>query len=122
MPALLGIRDGVVINACPRMLGLAADGEIEPHAVRQWLDRSRVLLTETPLEDVCLIAPEQEAHMDFMLSQQQKLQQAPPPEEEYYNCGIKGCHKSFKHEHVGIQTSEQNGLVVKEDTVLGKDE
>jgi len=122
MPALLAIRDGVVINACPRMLGLAADGEIEPHAVRQWLDRSRVLLTETPLEDVCLIAPEQEAHMDFMLSQQQKLEQAPPPEEEYYNCGIKGCHKSFKHEHVGIQTSEQNGLVVKEDTVLGKDE
>lgn len=124
MPALLAIRDGVVVNACPRLLGLAARGdcEIEPHAVRQWLDRSRVLLTETPIADVCLIRPEQEAHMDFMLSQQQKPKQSPPQEEEYYNCGVTGCCKSFKHEHVGIQNSEQNGLVVNEDTILGKDE
>lgn len=122
MPALLAIREGVVINACPRLQGLAADGgegEIDSHAVRQWLDRSRVLLTETPIEDVCLIRPEEEAHMNFM---QQQLQKAPPPEEEYYNCGVEGCQKSFKHEHVGVQTSEQSGLVVQEDTILGKDE
>lgn len=122
MPALLAIRDGVVINACPRLLGLTADGsdgEIEPHAVRQWLDRSGVLLTDAPIEDVCLIRPEEEAHMDFMLSAQQ---QAPPPEEKHYDCGLEGCHKSFKHEHVGIQTSQQDGLVVKEETILGNNE
>jgi hypothetical protein len=121
MPALLAIREGVVINACPRLLGLASDGgdgEIEPHAVRQWLDRSGVLLTETPIEDVCLIRPEEEAHMNFIAQQKP----APPPEEEYYNCGVSGCHKSFHHEHVGIQNSEQCGLVVKEDTILGNDE
>lgn len=125
IPALVAIREGVVINACPRLFGLAADGgegEIEPHAVRQWLDRSGVLLTETPIEDVCLIRPEEEAHMNFMQSQQQKPKQAPPAEEEYYNCGVKGCCKIFKHEHVGVQTSEQSGHVVQEDTILGKDE
>lgn len=121
MPALLAIREGVVINACPRLLGLASDGgdsEIEPHAVRQWLDRSGVLLTEAPIEDVCLIRPEEEAHMNFIAQQKP----APPPEEEYYNCGVAGCHKSFHHEHVGIQNSEQCGLVVKEDAILGNDE
>mmetsp|Transcript_4288 Transcript_4288/g.9342 ORF Transcript_4288/g.9342 Transcript_4288/m.9342 type:complete len:409 (-) Transcript_4288:279-1505(-) len=123
LPALLAIRDGVVINACPRLRGIAmdgGDGEIEPHAVRQWLDRSRVLLTDIPVEDVCLIRPEEEAHMDFMISQQQKQEPAPPPpEEEHYKCGVEGCHKSFRHEHVGIQTSEQSGLVVQEETILG---
>ena len=125
MPALLAIRDGIVINACPRLLGLAmnsGDGEIEPHAVRQWLDHSRVLLTETPIEDVCLIRPEEEVHMNFTASQQQKTQQVPPSEEDFYNCGVKGCQKHFRHEHVGIQTSEQSGLVVKEDTILGEDQ
>jgi len=125
IPALVAIREGLVINACPRLLGLAADGgegEIEPHAVRQWLDRSGVLLTETPIEDVCLIRPEEEAHMNFIQSQQQQPKQAPPAEEEYYNCGVEGCCKTFKHEHVGVQTSEQSGHVVQEDTILGKDE
>lgn len=121
MPALLAIRDGVVVNTCIRLLGLATnDGEIESHAVRQWLDCSRVLLTETPIEEVCLIRPEEEAHMNFMRSKQQKLEQAPPAEEEYYNCGVSGCHKHFSHQHVGIQTSEQSGLVVQEETILEK--
>ena len=121
MPALLAIRDGVVVNSCPRLLGLGDGGEIEPHAVRQWLDRSRVLLTETPMEELCFIRPEQEVHMDFMQSQMQ--QQAKPliEEEEYYNCGVEGCCKTFKHEHVGVQTSEQSGLVVQEETILGED-
>mmetsp|Transcript_17764 Transcript_17764/g.44320 ORF Transcript_17764/g.44320 Transcript_17764/m.44320 type:complete len:391 (-) Transcript_17764:62-1234(-) len=122
MPALLAIRDGVVINACPGLLGLAFDGEIEPRAVRQWLDRSRVLLTETPAHDMCFIRPEQEVHMDFMQSQMQKQAQPPPQEEDYYNCGVDGCCKTFKHEHVGVQTSEQSGLVVQEETILGTDE
>jgi len=121
IPALIAIRDGVVVNTCPRLLGLASssDGIIEPHAVRHWLDRSGVLLSNPPTEDICMIRPEQEAHMDFMVSQQQK--QAPPPEEKRYNCGIEDCHKSFKHEHVGIKTNKQDGLMVKEKTVLGND-
>ncbi len=122
MPALLAIRDGVVINACPRLMGLAFDGEIERHAVRQWLDRSRVLLTEAPTHEMCFITPEQEVHMDFMQSQMQKQAMPTPEEEEYYNCGVEGCCKTFKHEHVGVQTSEQSGLVVQEEAILGNDE
>mmetsp|Transcript_1206 Transcript_1206/g.1358 ORF Transcript_1206/g.1358 Transcript_1206/m.1358 type:complete len:409 (-) Transcript_1206:9-1235(-) len=122
IPALIAIRDGVVVNTCPRLLGLASssDGIVEPHAVRHWLDRSGVLLPNPPTEDICMIRPEQEVHMDFMVSQQQQ-KQAPPPEEIRYNCGIKGCHKSFKHEHVGVKTETSDGLVVKEETVLGND-
>jgi hypothetical protein len=56
--------------------------------------------------------------MDYLSSKPAQV----PPEEERYDCGLEGCNKTFKHEHVGIQTSEQDGLVVKEDTILGKDE
>jgi len=121
IPALIAIRDGVVVNTCPRLLGLASSSDdiIEPHAVRHWLDRSGVLLSNPPTEDICMIRPEQEAHMDFMVSQQQK--QAPPPREIRYDCGIESCHKSFKHEHVGVKTETSDGLVVKEGTVLGND-
>ena len=122
LPALLAIRDGVVINACPRLFGLAADngdGEIEPHALQQWLYHSRVLLSETPIEDVCLIRPEEEVHMDFMHQQQKNTKEETLREEEHYNCGVEGCQKSFKHEHIGIQTQQQSGLMVGEDTILG---
>ena len=127
LPALVAIRDGVAIQACPRLLGLGEEaGEIEPNAVRQWLDRAGVLLTDPPAEDVCLIRPEEEAHMDFMLSQMQKEQPAQQPahphedeQEDHYNCGVEGCHKLFQHEHVGVKNEEQNGLVVPENTILG---
>mmetsp|Transcript_17265 Transcript_17265/g.37789 ORF Transcript_17265/g.37789 Transcript_17265/m.37789 type:complete len:405 (+) Transcript_17265:92-1306(+) len=120
LPALVAVRDGVAIHACPRLLGLGEEGgEIEPNAVRQWLDRAGVLLTDPPSEDVCLIRPEEEAHMDFVLSQMQKEQPAQPHEEEHYNCGVDGCHKLFHHEHVGVKNEEQSGLVVPENTILG---
>jgi hypothetical protein len=124
LPALVAIRDGVVVNACPRLQDLTSnsnhdDGEVEPYAVRQWLDCCGVLLKDIPrIEDVCFIRPEEEALMDYLSSKPAQV----PPEEERYDCGLEGCNKTFKHEHVGIQTSEQDGLVVKEDTILGKDE
>eukprot|EP00980_Cylindrotheca_fusiformis_P027488 scaffold20690_cov113-Cylindrotheca_fusiformis.AAC.2 len=114
MPCLVAIKEGVAINICPRLRGLCEreDGPVEPHAVEEWLDRSGVLLDRVPrLEALCHIRPEEEALMDSM---------AKPKEEEieYYDCGLKGCYKTFAHEHVGIKTSEQDGLVVKEETVL----
>ena len=50
MPALLAIRDGVVINACPRLFGLAAkngDGEIVRFAIDMFgaLEAQYVLAT-----------------------------------------------------------------------------
>ena len=124
IPALLAIRDGVVTNACPRLQGLTSssrsneDCEVEPNAVRQWLERSGVLLSDVPrLEEVCSIRLEEEALLDYLVSSQPSHQTQ--HEEERYDCGLEGCNKSFKHEHIGIQTSEQDGLVVKEETILG---
>jgi len=46
-------------------------------------------------------------------------QQKPARAEERYDCGLDGCCKSFPHEHVGVKTAEQDGLMLKEETVLG---
>mmetsp|Transcript_19553 Transcript_19553/g.54581 ORF Transcript_19553/g.54581 Transcript_19553/m.54581 type:complete len:433 (+) Transcript_19553:198-1496(+) len=130
LPALVAIRDGAVVGALPRLSGLCHGGnsdngsEIEPSAVRQWLDMAGVLLTDAPVDEVCLIRPEEEVHMEFMRSkmgggEQPPRQQEAAGEEDHYDCGVAGCRKSFKHEHVGIQTNQQSGLVVREEQILG---
>ncbi len=120
MPALVAIRDGVVVNISPLLRELVAEegGPIEPHAVEMWLEQSSVLRSHPPmLETLCFIRPEEEALMDY-LSHKKPEQHV---EEDRYDCGLDGCSKAFPHEHVGIKTSEQNGLVVKEETVLSED-
>lgn len=124
LPALIAIRDGVVVNACPKLQGLTTtsnsntrDAEVEPSAVKQWLDRCGVLLTNPPpVESVCFISPEEDALLDYMSTQQPQ-----PVREARYDCGLEGCHKTFKHEHVGIQTSTQSGLVVPEEEIVSGD-
>ncbi len=125
MPALLAIRDGVVVNACPRLQGLTTHSStssrrrIDEHAVRQWLKNSGVLLNQAPrLDFLCAIRPEEDALMNYLDSHEQH----PTPLDERYNCGVDGCNKTFKHEHVGIRTSEQDGLVVKEDIITGNEQ
>ena len=115
LPALVAIRDGVVVNTAPNLRGLCfdKDSEVDNRAVQHWLDRSGVLLSDAPSYfELCYIRPEEEALMDYL------SQAKPEPEVEYYDCGMEGCNKTFFHEHVGIKTSEQDGLVVKEDTIL----
>lgn len=119
MPCLVAIKDGKVVNTCPNLRGICldADSPVASRAVEEWLDRSGVLLTRAPrLEELCYIRPEEEALMDYL------AQTKPQQEVEYFNCGLEGCNKTFAHEHVGIRTAEQNGLVVKEETVLGTEE
>eukprot|EP00934_Nitzschia_sp_Nitz4_P007517 Nitzschia sp. Nitz4//scaffold105_size73764//35042//36226//NITZ4_005676-RA/size73764-augustus-gene-0.50-mRNA-1//1//CDS//3329532447//7507//frame0 len=115
LPALVAIRDGVAINVCHQLKGLSAhEGDlVESHAVRMWLEQSGVLLsTPPPYHELCFIRPEEEALLDFMAAG------APPAVEERYDCGVDGCCKPFFHEHVGIQNSQQDGLIVKEDDVV----
>jgi hypothetical protein len=123
LPALVAIKDGVVIHTCPNLRGLSADegGVIEPRAVEQWLYNCGVLLSEAPrfLEELCQIRPEEEALMDYLGQKNMKLRHEEEEAAQRFDCGLEGCSKSFRHEHVGIQTSEQDGLVVKEETILG---
>ena len=123
MPALLAIRDGVVVHmSSPKLreFVLEEDGPVDDRAVENWLHHSGVLLSQPPrMEELCYIRPEEDALMDYLATQ--KLPEV-LVEEERYDCGLEGCSKSFPHEHVGIKTSEQDGLVVKEETVLGEEE
>jgi hypothetical protein len=121
MPALLAIKDGIVVNACPSLHGLTNRNydHIDTYAVRQWLENAGVLLKQAPrLDFLCAIRPEEDALMDYMGNAHK--QETISTEEVRYNCGIEGCNKTFHHEHVGIQTSEQDGLVVKEDFIIGR--
>ena len=113
MPALIAIRDGCVINTLPRLQGLVdRDGEVIFEEVERWIDRSGVLVTELPsLEEACRIRPEEEALMDYLALQK-------PKEEECFDCGVPGCQKAFFHEHVGVETEVQSGLVVDESKIV----
>jgi hypothetical protein len=120
MPALIAIRDGVVIHTAPLLRGLVdREGDrIVEGAIHDWLSQSGVLIAQAPpMEALCFIRPEEEALMDYM-------GKAPPPQEtpnlaHRFNCGLADCNKTFYHEHVGISTSEQDGLLVSEADVSG---
>lgn len=123
LPALVAIRDGVVINVCPQLNGLVEQQrgmrqheavEIVPDAVYQWLDRSGVLLPlPPPLEEICRIRPEEAALMDNMMRTKPFEQE----ERDLFDCGVAGCEKTYHHEHVGISNEIQSGMVVKEGQV-----
>lgn len=117
MPALVAIRNGVAVNICPQLKALSAyDGEeVETRAVEMWLENSGVLLSNPPnFYDLCHIRPEEDALMDYLAHQKPEE----VDEEEIYDCGVPGCQKTFHHEHVGVKTEQQDGLIVKEETIL----
>ena len=128
LPALVAIKDGIVVNVCPKLQGLVdscggqnrdGDARIIDHAVHDWLERCGVLVSQAPpMWELCFIRPEEDALMDH-LSQQVQQQKEEAAELHRFDCGLADCNKSYPHEHVGIKTSEQDGLVVKESEVVG---
>jgi hypothetical protein len=119
LPALVAIRDGQVVNISKGLRDLChyEGGEVEPRAVEMWLEQSGVLKNyPPPYDSLCYIRPEEEALMEYLGQKKPNQQQQ---EDRYFDCGLKGCTKTFPHEHVGIKTSAQDGLVLKEDVVLG---
>lgn len=118
IPALVAIRNGEVIATSAQLQGLADhrnDG-ILSHAVRDWLEHAHVLLTAPPaLDALCRIRPEEDALLDNMRVGTQNVQPR-------YDCGIPTCCKPFFHEHVGIATEAQDGVLVSEETILGSEE
>ena len=129
MPALVLIKQGVVLTAVPKLRGFVVHlpEEHEPHidraALEAWLFQSGALdRTQAPdYETLCRMRPEEEALMDSLRAPAAAAAAA-AQEETYFECGLPGCRKTFAHEHVGITTEQQAGLVVSEDKVLGKKE
>ncbi|CAB9497304.1 expressed unknown protein [Seminavis robusta] len=123
LPALVAIRDGIVVNTCPRLSGLTThptDHEVDVDAVFQWLDRSGVLLPEPPrFDEVCMIRPEEEALMDYLQTAAESAKVEEEEKEARYDCGNPDCSKTFPHEHVGMGNEQQSGLVVSEEKVVG---
>ena len=124
LPALIAIRNGNVVAHCPALenLGSKSDGTIEPRAVEEFLDRAGVLLRDPPaFEDLCRIRPEEMMLLENMAMERTAAaaaNQAQP--EEFYNCGVEGCNKTFHHNHVGVQTEQQDGLVLCQEIATGE--
>jgi hypothetical protein len=66
------------------------------------------------MDGMCFILPKEGALMDCLSTQphQYKVEE---------DCGLEGCNIMFKHEHLWIQMSEQSGLVVQQETIMGTD-
>jgi hypothetical protein len=106
-----------------------------PDEVERWLYRAGALVDEVPHPDeLCGIRPEEEALLDGMrrssgMAGQRRLggggttkvgedsDEDEPRDHHRYDCGVAGCDKSFYHEHVGIRTETQDGLLVSESQV-----
>lgn len=131
LPMLLAIRDGKVVAWSSGLRDFKySEEEVEPRAVEQFLENAGVLYTSLPpLDTLCNIRPEEEALLENMrklnglgslgmrgeLSGRNKDDADLEEEKEQrYECGVKGCCKAFFHEHVGVKTEAQDGLVLSE--------
>lgn len=137
LPMLLALRDGKVVAWSSGLRDFCSDNRrqrVEPRAVEQWLDYAGVLIeTPPPLEEVCRIRPEEEMLWENTMrlngmnvintggicgAVSEGNDEEDIEAKERFDCGIKGCNKSFYHEHVGIKTEAQDGLLVSESRVV----
>ncbi|KAL3792702.1 hypothetical protein ACHAW5_005807 [Stephanodiscus triporus] len=131
LPMLLALRDGAIV-AWSSGLRDFRDGDgtgVETDAVERWLDRAGALISDPPPhpDELCGIRPEEDALLDGMrrLNGIGRRGGGTKAEEDSddgmhddrYPCGVAGCDKSFYHEHVGIKTDAQDGLLVSESQV-----
>ena len=129
LPALVAIRNGIAVNACLQLRGLLSlssyskgydrnGDEVEPSAVRDWLDRCGVLHERPPnIDTMCRIRPEEEALLDSC-TRRKTDQFNVIDEEQRYDCGKNGCSKSFPHEHIGERNEQQDGLLISEEDII----
>jgi hypothetical protein len=135
LPALVVVKEGVVQTACCRLQDFVRDIDdddgpaIDRAALDSWLFSVGALDRQTPPSDVCRLRPEHQALLD---SSDPSWRQGVPEtrdsssitgkdtqnDDDYYDCGVPGCGKAFYHQHVGVPTSKQDGLVISAETVL----
>lgn len=116
LPMLLAVREGKVVAWNAGLNDFFSSEDLEARVVEQWLDQAGVLVETPPsVDEICRIRPEETALLENMM----KLNKLGDGglEEERYDCGVAGCCKSFRHEHVGVKNEAQNGLLVTEDMV-----
>ena len=118
LPMLLALKEGKVVAWNAGLKDFFSSADLETRVVEQWLDRAGVLIDTPPsIDEICRIRPEETALLENMMKLN-RLGGDGGLEEERYDCGVAGCNKSFHHEHVGVKTDAQNGLLVTEDQVL----
>ena len=121
LPCLLAIRYGQVVSSCYSLVGLGSMklGGIDPTAVENWLHHAGVLYTQLGLnlEQFCRFRPEEEALHENIIRETERIKES--ENEAIYVCGKTGCRKTFPHEHIGVKTEEQNGLLVSEEQTVG---
>jgi hypothetical protein len=129
LPMLLALREGKVVawNAGLNDFFDSGGGNsyanLDSRSVEQWLDRAGVLVDTPPsIEEICRIRPEETALLENMMKLNTLGDDRGYEEEERYDCGVAGCNKSFQHEHVGVKTDAQHGLLVTEDQVVSSQE
>ncbi|KAL3811439.1 hypothetical protein ACHAXA_007594 [Cyclostephanos tholiformis] len=130
LPVLLALRDGEVVAWSSGLRDFRGGNDVSAGVdwdeVERWLDRAGALITDVPpLEELCGIRPEEEALLDNIRKLNRTTMGGRAGEDSddearehhRYDCGIDGCNKSFYHEHVGIRTEAQDGLLVSESQV-----
>ena len=130
LPALVAVINGEVV-ASVALATLSSGpssgdggGTVHVHAVESFLDRAGVLRRESPDPDrLCRIRPEEEVLHDVMMREKAAMAGSaslPRPEPVLYDCGMEGCSKTFRHEHVGVSNDRQGGRLVSEEEVIGE--
>ena len=132
LPMLLALRDGEVVCWSSGLRDFRSGDDVGSgviwYEVERWLDRAGVLSSDVPPpETLCGIRPEEEALLDNMRKLNRttfggrpgggELDDDDMRERNRYDCGVDGCDKSFYHEHVGVRTDAQDGLLVSESQV-----
>lgn len=116
LPALVAVKEGVVINVCPRLSGMG-HGSVEPRAVENWLGKASVLHKEVllQLEDMCS-ARINDSSICINVRKDQLIRNDSEMisgiDTQIYSCGVAGCQKTFRHEHIGVLNQQQSGLLV----------
>jgi hypothetical protein len=153
LPALVAIRDGMVVSICKNLHGLVVNDDesnngdndddvavggvqVLSHVVLHWLDRTGILrdIPTPPMDKICYLQPQDMDriqniaalssvsmdHIENNKNHPSKVAQEQTNHQRRYNCGVPGCCKEFRHEHVGITNEIQSGTIVSTEEILGK--
>uniref|UniRef100_A0A7S1BYH2 Phosducin thioredoxin-like domain-containing protein n=1 Tax=Corethron hystrix TaxID=216773 RepID=A0A7S1BYH2_9STRA len=140
-PALVAFIQGNAVASMKNLedLGRRSGGDIQMHEVENWLYRTGALqdgnipegeyypegdlkawnTLRRDIIPVCSIRIEEDALFSSGLIDKRqgsgyRSGRAGRNDEDAYECGVAGCVKHFAHQHVGVTTEGNSGLVLRE--------